>query len=80
MAKQSPNAKNGAKGKDLPGGDPNPLLPVRPTEGGYGASADDIARGYKVVSPNDTGGDPRIGPWPYHDRDGVIFIRGRDNI
>lgn len=79
MAKQSPNSKNGARGRDLPGGDPDSLLPVRRTEGGYGASADDIARGYKIVPPHD-GGDPRIGPWPYHDRDGVIFVRGRDNI
>jgi hypothetical protein len=76
------NAKNGARGRDLPGGDPSPLLPVHEgVNAGYGANADDIQRGYLRIKA-DGGGDPRIGPWPYHDRDGVIYVRstGRDGI
>jgi hypothetical protein len=65
----------GAKGKDLPDSDRTALLPVHEgVNAGYGASADDIQRGYKRIPVRD-GGDPRIGPWPYHDRDGVIYIR-----
>lgn len=37
-------------------------LPVRPTGGGYGATADDIARGYLRIENADT--DSRTGTYP----------------
>jgi len=69
------NDQSGREGKDLPDSYRTPLLPVNEgVNAGYGATADDIRRGYLRI-PAQGGGDPRIGPWPYHDRDGVIYIR-----
>jgi len=77
------NAPKGARGKDMPAEDPvGAPLPVNEScNYGYGATSDDIARGYKRIAAQG-GGDPKIGPWPYHDRDGNIYIRsiGREGI
>jgi hypothetical protein len=55
MAKSDPtdNAHNPGDYSDLP---------VRPAAGGYGATSEDIARGYKAIPNTDT--DSRTGPYP----------------
>ncbi len=55
--------EDASKGRDLPiGGAIDADLPVRPAMGGYGASDQDIARGYRPIPYTDT--DARTGPYP----------------
>lgn len=51
------------KGRNMPGEmDGNYDMPVRPAGPGYGATAEDIARGYSVIPNVDT--DSRTGTYP----------------
>lgn len=54
-------------------------LPVRPAMGGYGASAADIARGYRSVPMDNT--DGRTGPFPEAPRgQPETLTRDKDDI
>lgn len=50
------------RGKNMPGESLGRDLPIRRPGGGYGATAKDIACGYKSIPDTDT--DSRTGPYP----------------
>lgn len=61
------------KGKNMPGEDGDYACPVRPPGGGYGATTQDITRGYRRIPNTDT--DSRTGTYPpsptLRDSDGI---------